>query len=70
MSRCIKCNETINAVKKSLIEGSVPAKVFQWKEEFFQCSGCSQVYWEGSHYKKIMELLEEVSEKNHSNLAI
>jgi hypothetical protein len=58
MSRCIKCNEPIRSVKKSLIKASVPPKVYEWKEEFFQCSGCSQVYWEGSHYKKMMELLD------------
>jgi len=60
MSRCIKCNETINTVTKSSVEGAVPPKVYEWKEEFFRCSGCSQVYWEGSHHQKMMELLEEV----------
>jgi len=60
MSRCIKCNETINAVEKSSVEDAVPPKVYEWKEEFFRCSGCSQVYWEGSHHQKMMELLEEI----------
>jgi len=60
MSRCIKCNDPINSVKKSLVKASVPSKVYEWKDEFFQCSGCSQVYWEGSHHKKMMELLEYV----------
>jgi len=60
MSCCIKCNEPINSVKKSLVKASIPLKVYEWKDEFFQCSGCSQVYWEGSHYNKMMELLAYV----------
>jgi len=61
MSRCIKCNEPIYVVEKSAITALVPPKVYAWKEEFFQCSGCSQVYWEGSHHEKMMALLKEVS---------
>lgn len=60
MSRCIKCNEPITLVKKEKIESIVPSKVYQWKEKFFQCSGCEKVYWEGSHHKNMMELLEEI----------
>ena len=61
MSRCIKCNGVIETVDKNLIESSVPPKVYAWKEEFFQCLGCSQVYWKGSHYEKMMEQLGEFS---------
>jgi len=60
MSRCLKCNESISLVDKSSVENLVPPKVYQWKEQFFQCSGCQQVYWEGSHYESMMALLGEV----------
>jgi len=60
MGRCIVCNEKINPVNKTDIKEFVPLKVYEWKEEFFQCSGCSKVYWEGSHHKKMMEQLQEV----------
>ena len=59
MGRCIVCNEKINRVNKTDIKEFVPLKVYKWKEEFFQCSGCLKVYWEGSHHKKMMKQLEE-----------
>ncbi|CAA6821512.1 MAG: Unknown protein [uncultured Sulfurovum sp.] len=61
MSRCISCNEAINAVEKTAIESLVPSKVYAWKEDFFQCSSCAKVYWEGSHYENMMMFLDEVS---------
>ena len=60
MSRCISCNEAINAVEKTAIESLVPSKVYAWKEDFFQCSSCAKVYWEGSHYENMMMFLDEV----------
>jgi len=57
-SRCLKCNGEIHIVPKASIEGRVPPKVYEWCDEFRACNGCSQVYWKGSHYEKMVKMME------------
>jgi uncharacterized protein with PIN domain len=57
-SRCLKCNGEIKEIAKERIKEQVPSKVYAWCDEFKICEGCEQVYWKGSHYNKMTEMLE------------
>lgn len=48
-SRCLACNGVLRMVEKNAVEHKVPQHSRQYYERFYECEGCAQVYWEGSH---------------------
>jgi uncharacterized protein with PIN domain len=60
-SRCAICNGEIDAVDKKSALNKVPEYVYLSTHDFWECTDCGKVYWEGSHRKnfllKIRELL-------------
>jgi uncharacterized protein len=63
-TRCTLCNGTLEkVVKSSLIEYSVPKKVFGNTEKFFNCSTCKKIYWNGSHIQEINQLIDSINKK-------
>jgi len=56
-SRCYKCNEILEKIPKSIVEGRVKDKTFAAIEEYWECSKCKKLYWKGSHFDLIHGLL-------------
>ncbi|WP_444929442.1 Mut7-C RNAse domain-containing protein [Microbulbifer sp. SSSA002] len=61
-SRCIKCNGKIGKVATESIIDKVPTSVLEVQKEFSQCQVCKQVYWTGSHFKRMEALLSKAME--------
>jgi len=59
-TRCTLCNAPIERVEKAGVEALVEAKIFQFYEDFYRCTGCGHVYWHGSHVDRILRNLEFV----------
>ncbi|MFB5620074.1 MAG: Mut7-C RNAse domain-containing protein [Nitrosopumilus sp.] len=59
-ARCTKCNSSTSQIDKSKISGKIPQKVSEFNDKFWKCDNCDQIYWEGTHIKKIQEFLERV----------
>lgn len=59
-SRCVKCNGLIKRVEKVSIEEFLPSGIKRDFNEFHQCSNCGQIYWQGSHYKRIDKFLKSL----------
>ena len=59
-TRCTLCNAPIERVEKAGVEALVEAKIFQLYEDFYRCTGCAHVYWQGSHVDRILRNLEFV----------
>jgi len=59
-TRCTLCNSPIASVEKASVESSLDPKVFSLYEEFFRCTGCSHIYWRGSHVERILRNLEDL----------
>lgn len=57
-SRCPMCNGLLKEAGKKEIEGKVPVTVLGSQREFWRCSSCGKVYWQGSHWKTIVEMAE------------
>jgi uncharacterized protein with PIN domain len=51
--RCTSCNGTLTAVGRGEIADVVPARSLTWVREFYRCGACRQVFWEGSHWRRI-----------------
>ena len=53
--RCLACNGLIKKINKTKIVPRLPAGVLSYYQEFFQCSNCKKIYWQGSHFRKMQE---------------
>jgi uncharacterized protein with PIN domain len=47
----------------------IPEGVLERQERFWQCPGCGQVYWPGSHYERIMEKIGELEKGSRQRAA-
>ncbi|NIO38388.1 hypothetical protein GTO27_11910 [Candidatus Bathyarchaeota archaeon] len=59
VSRCPKCNSSISPISKEKIVDRIPEATSTYYDEFWECPGCGQVYWRGSHWKKIERTLKD-----------
>ena len=59
LTRCLACNELIEAVSKESVLDRLPPKTRAHFHEFFQCRGCRRVYWKGSHYEHMQEAITQ-----------
>jgi uncharacterized protein with PIN domain len=63
-SRCIRCNGELQAVDKQLIKDRLEPKTRQYFESFRICTTCKQIYWQGSHYARSLQLVAELTRKD------
>lgn len=63
VSRCPKCNTQLASVPKMEIADKVEKNTFLHYDEFWRCTTCGAVYWQGAHWTKIYATLQEVKEK-------
>ncbi|PVY39625.1 Mut7-C RNAse domain-containing protein [Pontibacter virosus] len=62
-TRCMICNGHIVQVEKNQVLAQLPPKTQLYFDEFYQCQQCRRVYWKGSHYKRMQELIRRIKEK-------
>lgn len=62
-TRCVICNEKLEAVAREAVKGKVPFYTYNNFDEYAQCPHCSRIYWKGSHYRKMIEEIEEILDK-------
>ena len=63
-SRCINCNGKIKSVEKVTILKHLEPKTRLFFKEFHQCSSCQKIYWQGSHYYKMLDWLSRFFENS------
>lgn len=57
-TRCMVCNGLIVAVPKENVQDQLPTITRLYYEEFYQCQQCKRVYWKGSHYERMQDLIQ------------
>ncbi len=63
-SRCSVCNGLLEEKKPEQVKDSLPvSKIAELHSEFYQCTACGKVYWEGGHLKRIRALAKSVDSK-------
>ncbi len=62
-ARCACCNGILALKKASDLEGAIPNKILEIHHNFFQCSYCNNIYWEGSHVKRLNLLAQKINTK-------
>jgi uncharacterized protein with PIN domain len=68
-SLCSVCGATLLPLARSAALGLVPPTVGRRHRLFFRCSACGQVYWRGSHWKKLRSLARLIEEKKNAAVA-
>jgi hypothetical protein len=55
--RCIRCNHPLQAIRKEEIIDRLEPLTRLYFEEFRICPACKQIYWKGSHFDKMQQLI-------------
>ncbi len=58
--RCMKCGGRLDAVPKESVRHEAPPRTFKWLDEFFRCARCEQLFWEGTHWNRIHDRLDQI----------
>ena len=63
--RCLPCNGVLELVDKDEVKDQILAQTARSYQQFFRCSSCGKVYWQGSHYERMNRLLRQLMEEDH-----
>jgi len=59
-SRCLHCNGALVAAAKADVLPRLPPRAAATFERFSVCRDCGRVFWEGSHWRRMKGLVEEI----------
>lgn len=62
--RCLRCNGQLEPVRKEQVIDQLEPLTRQYYEEFHRCLNCGQVYWKGSHYERMMDMIEQIRKRD------
>ena len=57
-SRCTACNGVLEAAAPSDVVDGVPERSREHFVEFLRCPACRRVYWRGSHFPRLQQILD------------
>ncbi|MGI0148716.1 MAG: Mut7-C RNAse domain-containing protein, partial [Thermoplasmata archaeon] len=60
MSRCSLCNELLVPASLDEVKHLVPDGVRSRHQAFWRCPSCHRVYWQGSHWDKMVARLNDL----------
>ena len=58
--RCMACGGELQPVPKEDVAERIPPRTARWKDEYFVCGGCGQLFWRGTHWERIARRLAEL----------
>jgi uncharacterized protein with PIN domain len=58
--RCLRCNSPLKWVNKEEIIDRLEPLTKIYFDEFRICPACEQIYWKGSHYGHMLEMIEQM----------
>jgi uncharacterized protein with PIN domain len=59
-TRCLACNGQLRPVPAAEVRHLLPENARQAYDEFGRCAACGRVYWQGAHYERLRDLVEEM----------
>ncbi len=61
-SRCAECNVLLEEHSPERASSRVPPYVFRTQVQFRTCPHCGRVYWRGTHWARILAMIEDLAE--------
>ena len=62
-SRCPVCNGKLQYIEKNDVSDKVPTGVFENMKDFWKCTKCEKIYWDGTHIKNLQKFTEELNDR-------
>jgi len=62
-TRCLECNKILLLRSKEEVKELVPPYVFLTQTQYMQCPSCLRVYWRGTHWQRMKNELEKITEE-------
>jgi len=59
-SRCLRCNGPLVEADRADLAGRLPPRVWELHDRFWTCRQCRRFYWEGSHHRRMRQLITQV----------
>lgn len=59
-SLCLHCNLPLEPADANAVAERVPERIREHYRRFMHCPGCDRIYWEGSHWDRMREVLAGV----------
>lgn len=59
-TRCIECNGELQVVERDAVVALVPPYVFENQSNFRRCGSCGRIYWRGTHWTRMRQILREL----------
>jgi uncharacterized protein len=56
-ARCLRCNTQLETVEPDAVADRLPPCTRAEFNEFRRCAGCERIYWKGSHYDALRQVL-------------
>ena len=66
-SRCLECNGEIRPVERDDLAGRVGPEILARFDRFWQCPDCRRVYWQGSHYRRLLQRVRQFAPERDGN---
>jgi len=60
-SRCSVCNGEIEPVSKAEVLALIPPKTAVWLDDYYRCTGCGKLYWEGTHADRLRAMFPDMA---------
>jgi uncharacterized protein with PIN domain len=58
--RCLRCNQILEPVAKEVVLDRLETLTKLYFNEFHICPACAQIYWKGSHYDQMLNMIEQI----------
>lgn len=62
-SRCVDCNGKLGSIDKIRIMDKVPSGIYERQENFWICSDCKKIYWQGTHFENLQEFVKKLNQR-------
>ncbi len=59
-TRCLSCNGLLQPAPLAEVQAAVPENAAHTYRDFWRCAACGKIYWQGSHYRRMATLIQEV----------
>jgi hypothetical protein len=60
-SRCTICNGPLAVADERTLGDGVPSRVRAVFDDFWRCSDCGRIYWQGSHYDRLSHFVDQMT---------
>jgi uncharacterized protein len=63
LTRCVRCNGRLATVSKDEVIDDLEPLTRRYYDEFSRCADCGRIYWAGSHYARLLGLVDRLRDQ-------